>query len=310
MQRISWIHPSYRDLMIDELTNNSSTRIRFLKEMSIRGIKLAISDTGGPDGERKFPFMVDEETWEIFKKRCLELADTGSPSEQQVLITTLTDASQNAIGRQKEIILSTLSEVLNLVKNYWNKNNLIISSYDLSVYIKASLLVHPLPPMPNLDFSWKTKYEATSKALDEYEEGDEFFVGYLRLSEWVDFLHEINFGEPRFLRQVDFPNHYLSKIQQFADIIKFELGVIILSHKEFTEHIDKLEKIVDILSILIPFLPYKYKFITSLKHAVEKEIEDLKLKEGDISNEDFDEDYDGLSEYEDDFSIDELFIDL
>ena len=45
-----WTHPSYRDLVIEELTQHSQLQLQFLESMSLEGIKLAISDSGGIAG--------------------------------------------------------------------------------------------------------------------------------------------------------------------------------------------------------------------------------------------------------------------
>jgi hypothetical protein len=52
---VSWIHPSYRDLVIEELSTDSALKHEFLENTNLDGIKLALSDTGGAGGARKFP---------------------------------------------------------------------------------------------------------------------------------------------------------------------------------------------------------------------------------------------------------------
>ena len=48
---IDWMHPSYRDLVIDELARDAHLQQAFLSSTGLGGIKLAISDTGGASGD-------------------------------------------------------------------------------------------------------------------------------------------------------------------------------------------------------------------------------------------------------------------
>jgi hypothetical protein len=68
-----WIHPSYRDLVIDELTVDPELRTQFLRRASLEGVKLAISDTGGQEGLRRLPFMVSAESWEVLEERSIAI---------------------------------------------------------------------------------------------------------------------------------------------------------------------------------------------------------------------------------------------
>jgi hypothetical protein len=63
--RIDWMHPSYRDLVVDELVRTDSLRTKFLGSAGVEGIRLALSVSGGAQGSRRFPFIVAGNDWEI-----------------------------------------------------------------------------------------------------------------------------------------------------------------------------------------------------------------------------------------------------
>jgi len=92
---VDWIHPSYRDLVIEELIQNADLRNTFLRRASLEGVKLAISDTGGQYGNRRLPFIRSAESWDVLRERCLSLiaADIG---DREVLEILANAASQNA----------------------------------------------------------------------------------------------------------------------------------------------------------------------------------------------------------------------
>src|ERR1043165_1920548 len=72
---IAWIHPSLRDLTIEQLSENSGDRIRFLSLCDEAGIKLATSVGGGPKGGRDLPLLRGQKDWEILKTRSIELTN-------------------------------------------------------------------------------------------------------------------------------------------------------------------------------------------------------------------------------------------
>jgi hypothetical protein len=71
---ITWIHPSCRDLTIEELSASTVERLRFLGSCSETGIHLATSVGGGEKGERQLPLLQHPKDWEALKCRCIELA--------------------------------------------------------------------------------------------------------------------------------------------------------------------------------------------------------------------------------------------
>src|SRR5439155_7968902 len=64
---VDWIHPSYRDLVIDELTNDLQLQTIFLNNASLQGLQLALSEAGGASGARDFPFLGSDASWEALR---------------------------------------------------------------------------------------------------------------------------------------------------------------------------------------------------------------------------------------------------
>jgi hypothetical protein len=56
-EEVDWIHPSCRDLAIDELAENAADRRRFLANCSETGLALATSLAGGAQGLRRLPLL-------------------------------------------------------------------------------------------------------------------------------------------------------------------------------------------------------------------------------------------------------------
>ena len=62
---VEWIHPSWRDLLIEHLEAHPGDRRDFLSRCGVNGILLAVSRAGGSTGKREFPLLVDAEDWKI-----------------------------------------------------------------------------------------------------------------------------------------------------------------------------------------------------------------------------------------------------
>ncbi|MCH8837926.1 MAG: hypothetical protein IIA60_09040 [Candidatus Marinimicrobia bacterium] len=98
VRTVDWIHPSYRDLLIEVLQNDQELQEEFLKTANVEGITLALSVSGSSYGERLLPFTKTENSFNIIRTRCLEmLRDTPNTRNIKVLF----DALQKAVSHEK-----------------------------------------------------------------------------------------------------------------------------------------------------------------------------------------------------------------
>lgn len=311
---VSWIHPSYRDLIIEELSNNSSARTRFLKQMSISGVKLAISDTGGESGDRSLPFLMDDTSWILFKTRCVELASSTKQYEQIKLLTTLGDAvKQVGVLDVKNKIRDIIFDVCNAISATWNSGNVEISSYVLSVFVRTSTYTKPLVPMPDLNYTWEEKCKCVNELIEYFDHG-ELSVRFYDIAEWIDFVDVVSASEPRFLNQVDFPNSYIEDFQKISSIIEDELDYHFdeESSEALREKIDELEKMKDALETIAAFSSYKLRFLADTKIKVSEMLDDLNRKADLLDEKDrIENDFEGsVLEKDEALNIEELFSDL
>ncbi len=93
---VGWAHPSWRDLVIDELATDRRTRVAFLRDCSVHGIALALSTAGGSGGERALPLLRDDEDWDVLAGRVAAVLPTLEAPELALLLETLADALRHA----------------------------------------------------------------------------------------------------------------------------------------------------------------------------------------------------------------------
>jgi hypothetical protein len=86
---IGWVHPSWRDLVIDELRTDAAARERFLRSCGIDGVLLAVSREGGVAGERQLPLLLTDRDWDTLADRCAELLRELEDADLARLLTAL-----------------------------------------------------------------------------------------------------------------------------------------------------------------------------------------------------------------------------
>jgi hypothetical protein len=86
---IGWVHPSWRDLIIDELREDRAARRSFLEACGLYGALLALSQEGGAAGARELPLMVEDGDWSVLSDRLVELAGQLEDQELAQLLLSL-----------------------------------------------------------------------------------------------------------------------------------------------------------------------------------------------------------------------------
>jgi hypothetical protein len=66
---IGWVHPSWRDLVIEELREDPIARHGFLSVSGVDGVTLAVSRAGGVAGERTLPLLITDGDWDVLGDR-------------------------------------------------------------------------------------------------------------------------------------------------------------------------------------------------------------------------------------------------
>jgi len=307
---ISWMHPSYRDLIIDELISDDDLRKQFLKNMTVQGIKLTISDTGGQEGRRRLPLITDSKSWELLRSRCIQISASLDAREQENLLTALSAAIQSSKKaeevRQLKIILQAVCDA---IRDQWNSTKVILDASALRSYCSASVLLSPLPPLPFLEPTWLAIYDEFQDDLDSCKSGGKIDL-YL-LESWTDLLDVIRINEPRFLRQIGFPKKFNDQIGELLGLINTEL-----SRETYDSNLDTLRNTSHRFESLKDSIEKFEHFDTDWNGDIEVILQDLntaieKLEETANEREgpdDDDRDDYGSQSYE--FDIDGLFSDL
>jgi hypothetical protein len=312
IDKVDWIHPSYRDLIIEELAGDPNVQRVFLRGASLEGIKLALSDASDRIGARKFLLLGSKENWEILLTKCSELASKGSKREIVDLLEVLSStATQTDISADREHVLLILREVCQSACVRWNTTTEKLSANDLRAYCRASTIVTPLPPIPDLTSSWLLDLQTFRNHLSICE-SRETIIDPDKLTNWVELVEVIEHNEPRFLRQVSFPEKYNDEPARLMELIQKEhkSSQLLDTYEELKDEARRLSSMSELLSAMSQFFPKSAKQLDQLAEQMEDRSEQLRAEAEELAPDEDEGDYDWHRESKQEFDIDALFSDL
>jgi hypothetical protein len=304
-----WTHPSYRDLVIDELAGNHQMNARFLENMSIRGIKLAISDTGGESGKRRFPLMSSLDSWHLLEARLLTLASQISPVQAEDLFSTLGSAIQETRQpTEKELLLKSLEVFAEVTRKRWNERQETLTADTLKAYVDACMEIRPLPAIPSLYAAWDEHIRALESAISNSDDPFELGPAMTKLAELIDFIHK---NEPRFFRQIDSPDVIKGQVSRIPGRIMSDLRWImdLKSAEDFRMEAERFREVARDLRKLAMHAGLRSHEIRQVLIKLDKESK-LLLKKAENRISDDEGENPAESDPDDMFDVNGLFVDL
>jgi hypothetical protein len=213
-ERADWIHPSYRDLVIDELVASYEPRMHFFRRASLEGVKIAVSDAGGLKGERQLPFMLSSESWDVLQERCLVIV--SELQKDRALLEVLSSAAArasvpNLAARWKKL----LTTVCYSIRLKWNSTEKLISASDLAAFRSARQAANSDVPLPDIDRTWNVLKDAFRDSVADYSPGDDF--DFEPFDDLTEFATELDLAESGLLAERGFPDDFENEIIAVVD---------------------------------------------------------------------------------------------
>jgi hypothetical protein len=151
---VTWVHPSWRDLIIEELISDRKARQRFLQSCSIEGILLAISTAGGSAGERLLPLLRDDQDWDALSDRLVVvMPDLDEPGINRLLVT-LAEAKAAMPSDDQGEIAALAAYALQRIAQRWNEDGAVIPVGVLASWFELAAAIPEPPPPPELAVTW------------------------------------------------------------------------------------------------------------------------------------------------------------
>jgi hypothetical protein len=118
---VGWVHPSWRDLVIDELRGHDQERRRFLRACGVHGAMLALSQEGGAAGERVLPLLFGDGDWDALGDRIAELVRELDDHDVAHLLLAVRRSLGARLPPPAEVEARSLADyVLNATRRAWD----------------------------------------------------------------------------------------------------------------------------------------------------------------------------------------------
>jgi hypothetical protein len=151
---VTWVHPSWRDLVIEELIHDRAARQKFLRRSSIEGVLLAVSTAGGASGERLLPLMREDEDWDALSDRLAILIGDLDEPEMTRLFVSLAEARAAMPSDDRRELDALASYTLQLVARRWNRERAVIPVGVLASWFEFATTLPEPPTPPELAPTW------------------------------------------------------------------------------------------------------------------------------------------------------------
>jgi hypothetical protein len=162
---IGWVHPSWRDLVIDELRDNPADRQHFLAACGPHGAALALSQAGGAAGERTLPLLSTDADWDALTDRIGPLLrELDAPDVAALLLAIAGSLAADLPGRQRVEAESLAGHALGTARRVWFARGRAISLPLLDAWYAVDALVPTPAQPPVLETTWRALHPSPGPA--------------------------------------------------------------------------------------------------------------------------------------------------
>jgi hypothetical protein len=213
------VHPSWRDLVIDELATDEAGRRRFLAAAGLDGVLLALSTAGGSSGERVLPLLVADADWDVLADRVHGLAAEVDPVAHARLLDALRAAilaTDRRDPRRHVEVVAIGEQALGRATGLWERPpreldvDLLRSWYALSRRVSAP------PQPPALDRTWA----ALLPAGVQFQPPSELY----RLDAWLALCEVLADHDPAALNRLGFFDRHAELVADIAAALTLDMA--------------------------------------------------------------------------------------
>jgi hypothetical protein len=209
-QRVTWVHPSWRDLVIDQLAGDPPARRRFLERCSLEGLLLAVSVGGGATGERRFPLLVADTDWDAATDRLAKLIPELEDTELVRLLESLTAAVQAPADARVHAEAQALAQrCLTVTREHLDGRRAPVSVALLESWYVLADSVADAVRGPQLAASW-------IELLPTPAAGTATVADLLRIEEWLRLARVLADYDPGALAGFGFPDRARDLLERLA----------------------------------------------------------------------------------------------
>ena len=255
---VDWIHPSYRDLVIEELERDAPASEHFLQNCSWEGLQLTLSIAGGDKGQRRYPLMNNEKSWSILEERLNALLTETSYEYQIREILQVVRASLEGTNGM-EVIHRKLAKIIHVccetLRARLDRQQIELNERILKEYYDLTMTIAPPPAMPNIYPLWRKVQTEFESILDNAEQEE---LNDSTLSKWIEVMSIVLKTDRRLLLQDGFPDRHDELIDTLCDAVTEEADASVSYPDDdvVSSEADRFYSLSTHLDELIPLFPH------------------------------------------------------
>ena len=240
--RVAWVHPSWRDLVIEHLARDDDARMRYLRSSSIHGTLLALSTEGGADGTRRLPLLRSDRDWDAVNDRIYELAPDLESAELIGLLGAVSRTIEDLNGTATAVEADALGRsALTRVSALWTTAHVPIAVPELAAWFELAQLLSPRPSPPPVAVTWVELVPVTPPDISDYRSLERF-------ADWLTLAELLLSYDRGLLSELGFPDQPPRPIIAFLDALADDAAPGQLSGS------DQARRAVDRIGRLFPVL--------------------------------------------------------
>ena len=225
------MHPSWRDLVINELREDTAARRRFLGACDVDGTMLALSQEGGIAGERSLPLLVTDDDWDLLADRFRQLVrELEDPDLARVLLGLRRALTAGIEQSQKREARNLAEYLLRATARCWDEQGQPLPVFLVEAwYALNDSAPEPADP-PRLGPTWAELYRGAPP--DHGLERSEL----ARADEWLALVQTLFRYDPKalgalgfFERAQELFEHLILGIERIADADRRPLADSVLA---------------------------------------------------------------------------------
>jgi hypothetical protein len=214
--RVAWVHPSWRDLVIDHLSSDRGARERFLRNCSIHGVLLALSLAGGVTGDRELPLLRCDADWDALTDRLYDLVPELEPAELVDLMDALQVTIRDVQGTSSQTEADALaSAALARVRSLWTSARTPIPVIALETWLTLAAQLSSKPEPPAIAITWAELLPTAAPNLSEAASLEHF-------ADWLTVADLLLDHEPDLLAGLGFPGRSPQICDDFLNALEHD----------------------------------------------------------------------------------------
>jgi hypothetical protein len=152
---IGWVHPSWRDLVIEELSCDTTARHCFLRACGADGATLALSHAGGAAGERALPLLATDSDWDVLGDRLHELVRELEDQDLARVLVTFAEALAVINDPAQHLEAQSLATyLLGATGRAWDQERRALSVFLLDAWYTLNAYAAKQTTPPQLAATW------------------------------------------------------------------------------------------------------------------------------------------------------------